>query len=193
MGGIGSGRHQRSAPRTDAFHKLDLASFKRHWFDRNSTGKVTWSRVGRQTGSINYRLSQTCMVLSYALHSSIQTEHVEETIPFGFTDQHFGGKRRWLTCKSCNRLCRVLYGGAYFRCRKCYRITFERQYEPIHIPGLAAAERSREKLSGKPGFIHPFPDKPQGMHWKTYRRLESADYDALRNMELALMGKLAGK
>ena len=27
------------------------------------------------------------------------------------------------------------------------------------------------RLGGQPGLLHPFPEKPKGMHWQTYRGL----------------------
>ena len=189
MGGCGSGRNHRFASRTDEFHKLDLASFKREWFSRYYSGQITWSRGGHKTGSIGYRLCGDHMRLNYTL--TREDKHINERFEFDFTRQNFGGERRWIICPSCGRRCRVLYGGAYFRCRRCYNATYESQYEFIRVPGLSSAERVRDKLGGEPGFVHLFPNKPKGMHWKTYRRLEAADYAAMRNMELALMGKLA--
>ena len=189
MGGCGSGRGHRFASKTDEFHKLDLASFKREWFEQHNAGTLTWSRGGHKTGSISYRLAPDHMRLNYTL--TREDKHINERFEFDFTRQNFGGERRWIICPSCGRRCRVLYGGAYFRCRQCYNATYESQYEFIRVPGLSSAERVRDKLGGEPGFVHSFPNKPKGMHWKTYRRLESADYDAVRNMELALMGKLA--
>jgi hypothetical protein len=48
-------------------------------------------------------------------------ESIAELVPFAYTATAFGGQRKWFQCLSCRRRCRVLYGGKYFRCRKCYR------------------------------------------------------------------------
>ena len=187
MGGYGSGRNQRFASKTDEFHKLDLASFKPHWFGRNYKGTLRWSRGGRETGSIDYRLAEDHMRLHYTI--TREDKRVDERFDFDFTLQSFGGLRRWIICPSCRKRCRVLMGGTYFRCRRCYRATYESQYESIRVPGMSTAERVRGRLGGEPGFIHLFPKKPKGMHWKTYRRLEEADWQAQHNIELVLMGR----
>ncbi len=44
------------------------------------------------------------------------------------------------------------------------------------------------KLGGEPGVASTFPDKPKGMHWRTYGRLvqEVADAEAVASEHLAL-------
>ncbi|WP_018997961.1 hypothetical protein [Hirschia maritima] len=168
MGCLGSGRRYRAAAQSDEFHKLDLASFKSEWFERNWSGTVTWSKAGCTTGSIGYRLSPKFLCLSY----SSGGEAVNETFAFEMTKQHFGGKRRWIICRGCERRCRVLYGAKLFRCRKCYELTYPSQYEDIRVPGLSTATSLKDKLGGESGFAYPFPNKPKGMHWNTYRRWE---------------------
>jgi len=190
MGGYGSGARNRGASKTDEFHKLDLADFKRQWFDRSFDGTLRWSRGGRETGSIGYRLRPDHMRLHYSVTRQGEKLPIDERFDFAFTEQPFGGQRRWIICRSCNRRCRVLHGGTYFRCRQCYQATYPSQYERIRVPSLARAERARDRLGGEPGFIHGFPQKPKGMHWRTYRRLEQQDWAAIDRLELALMGRL---
>jgi hypothetical protein len=36
---------------------------------------------------------------------------------------------------------------------------------------LTKTQSIRVKLGGEPGLIHDFPQKPKGMHWRTYHRL----------------------
>lgn len=84
----------------------------------------------------------------------------------------------------------MLYGGAYFRCRQCYQATYPSQYETIRVKGLSRAERVREKLGAEPGFMNIFPDKPKGMHWKTYRRLERQDWQASEAIERAMYARI---
>lgn len=174
MGGFGSGGG-RSASKMDEFHKLDLADFKTEWFQRNWKGRVTWSRGGNETSSIGYSLSYDWIELSYVNGREPNRETVCERIPLAFTEQPFGGCRRWFICRSCGRRCRVLIGGAKFRCRLCYRATYPSQYERVWMKGVGKAERVRDKLKGEPGFCNPFPAKPKGMHWRTYKQLEEQD------------------
>lgn len=191
MGACGSGRNNRFASKTDEFHRLDLADFKRHWFEHGYSGTMRWSRGEHETGSIGYRLGHGHMRLVYTVGREDERRNVDERFEFDFTSTSFGGERRWILCRSCGRRCRVLYGGAYFRCRKCYSATYPSQYERWAMPGVSRAERTRQRLGGEPGFIHPFPNKPKGMHWRTYRRLQAQDWRAADAIEMALMGKFA--
>jgi hypothetical protein len=36
---------------------------------------------------------------------------------------------------------------------------------------LHKAQSIRERLGGSANMMAPFPEKPKGMHWKTYERL----------------------
>ncbi len=185
MGAYGSGGG-RLASKMDEFHKLDLASFKTAWFERGRRGRVTWSRGGRETGSIGYTLGGDWLELEYVSGREPNRQTVRERFSIAFTEQPFGGTRRWIVCRSCSRRCRVLIGGTYFRCRKCYKATYPSQYENFFVKGLNKAERIRDKLGGEPGFCNPFPAKPKGMHWRTYRHLEQRDWDAVASIDRAL-------
>lgn len=187
MGGYGSGRRTRFAPRSDQFHKLDLAGFPRRWFENHYAGTLTWSRGGHRTGSIGYRLSPTSMRLTYTLTRQGEPVKIDETFLLAFTQQPFGGVRGWIVCKGCGRRCRVLYGGAHFRCRCCCRLTYESQFERFYAHGVSRAIKVREKLKGEVGLAYPFPDRPKGMHWRTYRRLRDADWAAQMEIDRLLM------
>ena len=189
MGGYGSGARNRGASTTDEFHKLDLAGFPREWFEGWRDGSMTWSRGERVTGSIGYRLAPGHMRLIYANGRDDRRQEIDERFDLAFTDQPFGGRRMWIVCRSCRQRCRVLYGGRYFRCRKCHRATYESQYKRICLRGIGSAQRVREKLGGPVGLAYAFPSKPKGMHWRTYRRLREADWAAVDKMKYALMAR----
>lgn len=82
---------------------------------------------------------------------------------------------------SCGRRCRILYGGSLYRCRRCHGLKYESQYEPAYQRAINQADNLRKRVGGGRGAFdeEPFPPKPKGMHWKTYRRLEER-YDALQ-------------
>lgn len=189
MGSYGSGSRNRFASKTDEFHKVDLATFKHQWFEGRSGGKITWSRGGQETGSIGYRLAPDHMRLEYTVTRQSEPVQINERFELAFTEQPFGGRRRWIVCRSCQRRCRVLYGGTHFRCRLCYRATYPSQYEFIRLPGISRADRVRAKLGGDPGLLNPFPRKPSGMHWRTYRRLQREDWAASERLERALYAR----
>ena len=167
-----------SANQTDTFHKLDLSDFKRAWFVPGYRGTITWLRGGRRTGRIGYSLSPTEMQLDYSVTSYGEKRKIADTFVFDFTEQPFGGLRRWITCPSCQNRCRVLYGGVRFRCRQCHGAVYPSQYERFPQLPWSRCHRIREKLGGDAGFSYAFPSRPKGMHWKTYYRLRDADWEA---------------
>jgi hypothetical protein len=66
----------------------------------------------------------------------------------------------------------VLYGlRDYFACRHCYGLAYESQHEPTFMRGLLKAHKILIRLGAKPDVFDPFPEKPPGMHWRTYERL----------------------
>src|SRR5262249_17717053 len=86
-------------------------------------------------------------------------------------------ERPWFTCsvhsnwRHCGRRVAKLFG-----CRHCYGLAYESQQESVHQRGLGKAQKIRLKLGGSPNMFEQFPDKPKGMHWKTYDRIRKA-YD----------------
>ena len=97
----------------------------------------------------------------------------------------FGGARPYFVCPgivngiACGRRVVKLYGaGAYFLCRHCYRLAYASQREDSYDRASRRANNIRMRLGGEPGTAAPFPDRPKGMHYKTYERLKSAALNA---------------
>ena len=66
------------------------------------------------------------------------------------------------------------------RCRRCLRLQYTSQYQALGA--LEHVEKIRKRLGDELGMAFegdPFPDKPKGMHWRTYRRLEN-QYEELQ-------------
>jgi len=179
MGGFGSGIwRDRGADRCEDYHRIDLSYMARHGLLKPFwSGSLMWSRGGQRTGDIRYTVLPHALRLDYRTRPTGTTEWTEirEDVPFAWTGTAFGGQRRWLTCLSCGRRCRILYGGHYFRCRQCYRLTYSSQYESAGERALTRAQNVRIKLGGSGSMDDFFPPKPKGMHWRTYRRLYEQD------------------
>jgi hypothetical protein len=154
-------------------------------------GSLCWSRGGERTGSIQYQVFPDGLKLSYRTRpwGEEDWKSVDEKIPFTWTGTAFNGRRCWLRCLSCGRRCRILYGGAYFRCRRCHRLTYESQYEEGWQRAVTRAQNVRIKLGGSGSMDDGFPPKPKGMHWRTYRRLEATDEAADNIWAAAMLGK----
>jgi hypothetical protein len=136
-------------------------------------GILSWSWSGKQTGFINYRMEAGRMVLNYRYRRhGEEWEDVEQVISFDWTPCNYGGKRTWFLCPHCNRRVAVLYGaGRYFLCRHCYNLTYASQQAQRYARLREKAQAIRQRLGGSANLLEPFPDKPKGMHWKTYYRL----------------------
>ena len=98
-----------------------------------------------------------------------------ELLPFVTTKTRFGGRRTWLECPGCKTPRRVLYDGAGFRCRACHGLSYMTQRERPWARSVTRIQRLRERLGGSGNLSLPFPPKPKGMHWRTYRRLEQLE------------------
>lgn len=118
---------------------------------------------------------------------------MKESVPLTWTACNFGGMRPWFLCPgvvnnvACGRRVAVLYGlGKYFLCRHCYDLTYESQRESEMYRALRKAQAIREKLGGSANMTMPFPERPKGMHHKTYERLRW-EHDEAQEIELAGM------
>jgi hypothetical protein len=64
------------------------------------------------------------------------------------------------------------YGpGRYFLCRHCYDLRYESQREDKMDRALRRAQKIRKRLGGSANMMEPFPEKPKGIHVKTYMRM----------------------
>ena len=194
MGGSGSGRSATfMTAKCEDCHAIDLAWLKRNGLlmpGRSST--IRWSRGGHQTGAVTIGVSQLGLRLSYRVRTTSEDwQNISEVIPFTETRTNFGGTRRWLQCLSCGQACRILYGGTYFRCRTCLGLRYGSQYEPSYSRAADRAHKIRARLGHYGGLDDPFPPKPKGMHWSTYRRLEEQDRRCLEGWTMGVARWLA--
>ncbi len=190
MGGTGSGNWYRSSKKTTTgeCHGVDVRYVHRHgllapggWFS------LKWSRGGRETGSIRGIVEgegrAERVILSYRHRSGSGGEwkDVREPIRLDWTPCNFGGERPWFICPGagCGRRVAALHGpGKYFLCRHCHGLAYESQREGGMYRALRKAQSIRERLGGSANMTLPFPDKPKGMHWRTYWRLREEHDEA---------------
>lgn len=194
MGGRGSGRQAGLGLTVDLCHRshsIDLCWLKRkRLLNPNRWSTLTWSVRGEKTGSIQITKAPDGVKLSYRARSRGEDwRSIEEIVPLVETGTNFNGRRQWFLCLSCRRRCRILYGGTLFRCRKCQGLRYETQYEPPFARAATRALKIRGKLGGQGGIDEPFPPKPQGMHWRTYDRLQADAEDANRRWVLGFIGE----
>lgn len=75
------------------------------------------------------------------------------------------------SASGCSRRTAVLYGGAIFACRQCHQLSYDSQREEPYSRALTRAQAIRMRLGGPAGTAEDFPEKPKGMHHKTYWQL----------------------
>jgi hypothetical protein len=120
---------------------------------------------------------------------------VEQCIGIEWTPCRFGGERPWFVCSVaangayCGREVTKLYGaGRLFACRHCYRLAYASQQESAHQRGLGKSQKIRMRLGGSPNMLEAFPEKPKGMHWRTYERWRRVHDAAEERSTIGLMG-----
>lgn len=203
----GRGRYYRFNTRStvDDLLRLDMAKFA-HSVDLSAPTVGAWQWVfsrGR-TSSITYSVILNHGVrLMYNNGSGNQKEAVDYLVNVTSTPCNLGGKRYWWICPNvhCGRRCRVLYGGKYFVCWKCAGAYYASQRNKdllTRIDNELATIRRRLKASKPSATTTALPDRPKGMHFRTYMRL-SKRYNDLQyyrvlsiGIDIAKMGEAMG-
>ena len=189
MGGVGSGDWYRFGKKTTTGECSSVDVHYLHRRDLLKPGRffsLRWSRAGRETDSIRVMVAgdgrpasargeRVVLIYRHRLPGG-EWEDVTEPVPLEWTPCNFGGERPWFLCPrssaGCGRRVAVLYGpGKYFLCRHCYSLSYGSQRENEVFRALHKAQAVREKLGGSASMLEPFPEKPKGMHWRTYERL----------------------
>lgn len=157
---------------------IDIAWLRRQGLlEPGRTGEMQFSRRGAVTGAVRVSSAATGISLAYRTDDA---KDVGQFISFKHSPQPFGGHRVWLQCPHCDKQCRVLYSGRLgFRCRRCQGLSYISEHERPFGRAILRPQRLRERLGGSADLTQPFPPKPKGMHWRTYRRLEERDQELL--------------
>ena len=190
MGGPGSGRHWHYGAKdtTDDYRMLDVRRWQRDGL--LTPGRAfgwQWTRQEEIVASIQVRAESDRIMLIYR-HRSGGGEWKSEEYPvrLEWTPCHYGGQRAWFLCPApgCGRRVAILYGGAIFACRHCYRLAYPSQRETSDDRATRQADKIRERLGWEPGILNGSGGKPKGMQWRTFERL-TAKHNALVNASLA--------
>ena len=113
-----------------------------------------------------------------------------ERIVTTWTDMHFGGRRQWFLCPSCDRRCAVIYrigGGPLWGCRICMDGRYASEHKSPQDRRFQKAFKIRKRLGQtEKNLLLPFPERPRHMHRRTYDRIR-AEAKALE-LEIGLRG-----
>jgi len=181
MGGLGSGSYYRfdKKDRAEDCRSLDVRRWQREGFlDPGRFFGWAWHREGREVSSISAAVLRGAVKLSYSIGLEGSKEDIRYTVPLTWTPCNFGGSRPWFVCPgvvkgvSCGRRVAKLYlKNRYFLCRYCHDLTYTSRQETGWYAALRRCQRIRQKLGASVNMTESFPNKPKGMHNRTYRRL----------------------
>jgi hypothetical protein len=150
--------------------------------------EYSWVCDGKPCGSIRADTREDLIILSFRTLQAEGWTSIQQQVPITWTTCHLGGRRPWFCCgvetdgQHCDRRVAVIYcTGGLFACRACHRLPYASQREQLRHRGLAKARKIRARVGGSANMFEPFPDRPKGMHRRTYLRLrQSHDAAAAR-------------
>jgi hypothetical protein len=187
VGGVGSGSWYKFDKKTtvEECRSLDIRKLYREGLlGPGHRFTSSWSRAGQEIASIgglvlgSSRPERVVLLFRHRNGPSAEWEDVQELVELDWTPCNFGGERPWFICPGvvngvrCGRRVAVLHAlGKYFLCRRCYDLRYESQRDNKMYRALHRAQKIRERLGGSANMLEPFPEKPKGMHWRTYERL----------------------
>jgi hypothetical protein len=180
MGGAGSGSWYRWHKRdtVEECRSLDIRRWQRDGLlTEGCYFSWTWTRNGEQIAAIGVRVEYGRVVMNYQYRRyGGDWQEVEYPAYLTSTPCHYSGSRPWFLCpaQGCGRRVAKLYlGGHVFTCRYCYHLAYPSQSENAAFRSITRAQKIRVKLGGSADLSSPFPEKPKGMHWRTYERLRN--------------------
>ena len=148
------------------------------------SGTLRWRRVpsGEEVGNIGYEANLIGPVDAWLrLSYRVNDEPQDQRITLEATRPNYGGNRWWFRCPATGHRVAKLHlppGGHVFASRGAYGLAYQSQRERAYERALTRTQDIRMKLGGSPSLAEPFPDKPKGMWWRTYRRLRGEAREA---------------
>jgi len=88
-----------------------------------------------------------------------------------YTPRNFGGQQPYFQCQCGKRVTSLYLNGHSIACRHCHGLLYESQFSPKHEQPATKAAKLRARIGGGPALLHPLPERPKGMHRKTYESI----------------------
>ena len=175
MGGYGSGRRS-TKPKIEDCNSLDANQLNRGGCLKSGwCGTTTWSRNGEKISSTGMCASTNSLNLSYY---SKQYGAVKQFITIERRPCRFGGSRAYFRCKCNKRVVKLYAAGKHFLCRHCYHLPYSSKNESHWDRALRQRNKQRRRLSRNIGLEACMAQKPKGMWWRTYQRLQERACEA---------------
>ena len=184
MGGLGSGwfGDRNGKQTTSGSYSIDIRQLFRegsHLLGQSTTW--SWSVNGKPVASVGVLLTygDVCITYRHKSHTDYWSDEAY-TVDLEWTDCHYGGQRPWFQCpnRCCGRRVAILYIGDSIGCRQCRGLVYESQRENECNRSSRAADKLRDRLGWKRGFLHGEGYRPKGMHRATFERLKSSHHHA---------------
>jgi hypothetical protein len=174
------GRQWRGRPVCETCLYIDVRRWRREGkLSEGEAFECSWTSDGKPCGSIRAQTEEKSVVLMFrSLQDDGGWASIQQRVPITWSRCRLGGRRPWFLCDvKTIRQCRgrrvaIIYStGGLFACRACHGLSYGSQREPLRHRGLAKARKIRAHLGGSANMFDPFPDRPRGMHRRTYFRL----------------------
>jgi hypothetical protein len=181
-------------PICEAFRSIDIRWIQHE--GRLHAGRCfvwPWSRAGKPFGQAYVCvMSDAILLFGAPSDGGSECSPVIKFVPITWTACHFGGRRPWFVCPHCGlRIAMIYIAGEYVACRRCLGLAYASQQEPVRQRGLMKARKIRASLGGSANMMDRFPDRPKGMHEKTFRGLRAA-HDRAADRCMAGLGNFLG-
>ena len=191
MGGYGSGRRRYGKATTSDFSQLDIREWQRKGRIIAGHSFWLWGCGGAAVLCVKVRIETDQAIFCYD-HGRAESggQNEEFVARLVRTPCNYGGARAWFLCpiKGCGRRVAILYAGATLACRRCHQLSYPSQQQSRIKRGLYRSQEIRMKLGGSANVTLPFPEKPRGMHWRTYERIK---IQAAQDERAYLVGRMA--
>ncbi len=124
---------------------------------------------------LGWRSIAQMRVARFAIMLDLRGHHFPQRIRVSWTRLHFGGERPWMHCPHCEkRVARLYEGLAGYFCRRCLgNPIYASQALSAQSRGHFQACKLRLRLGGIASLTAPLPERPRGMHRRTYHQLKS--------------------
>jgi hypothetical protein len=131
-----------------------------------------WKSGNKTMATVNVHTEKNKLTLSHKHKPNVnEWKDVSYPIWLDWTWCNYGDWRAWFLCPGCGRRVAILYGGATFACRHCYKLAYPCQRETALDRVARRANRIRRRLGWEEGILNLPSGKPKGMHWNTFERL----------------------
>lgn len=162
---------------TNYCFSLDIHDIKNYGFLKPGIISGSFKQRFKQSG----RTLETFIISDnkqhLVLHYKRNGKNISYKVLLTYSHCNYGGTRPWFRCPNtnCNRQVGMLFlAGNYYLCRHCHNLAYETQSMNEAFRLLEKAQNIREQLGAESlATTDPFPEKPKGMHWKTYSTLRN--------------------